>query len=142
MVLTRIRLVRGFNSDTDDLTISEVPNALVLYNPVVDNGPGGFGYKMIGERYKDFSPLHNVHAGDPPTISFLGTEDVLIPVETMEYFITIMERVGSRSDLHLYQEQAHGFYNHRRSLEFYEKTLITTDEFLQSLGFLEIDVKN
>lgn len=129
-------MTNGFDDSLDDLSISPVPNALVLYNPVADNGPGGFGYNRIGEAYKDFSPLHNVQGGNPPTISFLGTKDALIPVETLQYFKAIMERVGSRSDLHLYKNQEHGFFNRRRSIKFYKKTLRATDEFVQSIGFI------
>ena len=35
--------------NTDDLSVSCIPNALVLFNPVIDNGPGGYGFEKIGE---------------------------------------------------------------------------------------------
>lgn len=129
-------LIDGYNDPMDNLGISCKPSALVLFNPVIDNGPGGYGFERIGGAYKDFSPLHNIQEGAPPTIIFLGTNDDLIPVETMEYYQTIMERVGSRCELHLYEGQPHGFFNYR-NFEFYESTLRKTDEFLQSLGYLE-----
>jgi len=94
-------LVTSFNEGSDQLSYSSVPNALVLFNPVIDNGPGGYGYERIGEAYKDFSPLHNIREGAPPTIFFLGTQDKLIPVETARYYKTVMEKVGSRCDLSL-----------------------------------------
>ena len=75
-------LIHDYNESTDDLSQSCVPNALVLYNPVIDNGPGGYAYSRIGDAYKNFSPLHNIKEGAPPTILFLGTKDRLIPVET------------------------------------------------------------
>ena len=74
--------VEGLNDTDDDLSVSPVPNALVLFNPVYDNGPNGYGYDRIGDRYKEISPIHNISEGAPPTIVFLGTEDELIPVET------------------------------------------------------------
>jgi len=126
----------GFNEGTDDLSFSCVPNALVLYNPVMDNGPGGYGYERIGEAYKDFSPLHNIREGAPPTIMFLGTEDVLIPVETARYYKTVMEKVGSRCELCLYEGEGHGFFNYGRS-EHYDSTVKAADRFLVSLDFLE-----
>ena len=129
-------LIDGYNDPSDDLSISCKPSALVLFNPVIDNGPGGYGYERIGDAYKDFSPLHNILEGAPPTIIFLGTNDDLIPVETMEYYQTVMEKVGSRCELHLYEGQPHGFFNYR-NFEFYESTVRKTDEFLQSLGYLE-----
>jgi len=118
------------------LTVSCKPNALVLFNPVVDNGPGGYGFERIGNAYKDFSPLHNIEKGAPPTIFFLGTSDKLIPVETARYYQKVMEKVGSRCELYLYDGQSHGFFNYRNT-EFYKKTVLAADEFLQSLGYLE-----
>lgn len=128
-------LVSGFNDDKDDLAISPIPNALLLFNPVIDNGPGGYGFERIGEAYKEFSPLHLIRKGAPPTLFLLGTQDNLVPVATAEYYKTVMEKVGSRCDLLLYEDQPHGFFNYR-NFEFYEKTLLAADGFLQSLGYL------
>jgi acetyl esterase len=128
-------LISGFNEDAEDASTSCVPNALVLFNPVVDNGPGGYGYERIGDYYKDFSPLHNIKKGAPPTIIFLGTADKLIPVETAEYYKTVMEKVGSRCDLYLYEGQGHGFFNFKYP-EYYNKTVFQADKFLNSLGYL------
>lgn len=129
-------LIDGYNEPTDDLEVSCKPNALVLFNPVIDNGPGGYGYNRIMEQYPDFSPLHNIKEGAPPTILFLGTEDRLIPVETVEYYKMVMEKVGARCDLHLYEGQGHGFFNYK-NVEYYEKTVTEADLFLQSLGWLD-----
>jgi acetyl esterase/lipase len=129
-------LTSAYNASSDDTTVSCLPNALVLFNPVIDNGPGGYGFDRIGEAYPDFSPLHNIRKGAPPTIVFLGTEDPLIPVETGEYFAKVMERVGSRCDLHLYEGQKHGFFNYTNFV-YYRRTVVEADVFLQSLGYLK-----
>lgn len=128
-------LTSAHNAASDDITVSCIPNALVLFNPVFDNGPGGYGFDRIGEAYPGFSPLHNIRPGAPPSIVFLGTEDPLIPVETGEYFAKVMERVGSRCDLHLYEGQKHGFFNYN-NFEYYRCTAVEADVFLQSLGYL------
>lgn len=130
-------LIGMYNESTDDLSISSVPNALVLFNPVIDNGPGGYGYARIGNRYKDFSPLHNIRKGAPPTLILLGTKDRLIPVETVQYYQKVMEKVGSRCDLRLYQGENHGFFNYNRGLDLYGKTVLEADEFLVSLDYLK-----
>ena len=129
-------LIEGFNDPNDDLSISTKPSALVLFNPVIDNGPGGYGFERIGEQFKDFSPLHNIREGAPPTVIFLGTKDELIPVETMNYYQTVMKKVGSRCDLFLYEGQPHGFFNFKNP-EYFEKTIREADRFLQSTGFLK-----
>ena len=128
-------VIEGFNEEGEDLSVSCIPNALVLFNPVFDNGPGGYGYERIGEHYKDFSPLHNIRVGMPPAIVFLGTEDKLIPVETARYFKTVMEKIGSRCDLYLYEGEGHGFFNYR-NYEMYVDTRDKADEFLNSTGFI------
>ncbi len=133
-------LIADYNENTDDLKISSIPNALVLFNPVIDNGPGGYGYSRIGDAYKNFSPLHNITEGAPPTILFLGTKDRLIPVETAKYYQLVMEKVKSKFELHLYDEQGHGFFNYK-NFEYYKKTVIEADKFLQSLGYLEKEPK-
>lgn len=46
-----------------------------------------------------------------------------------------MEKVGSRSDLQIYGRQAHGFFNYK-NLAYYKQTVLETDTFLQSLGYL------
>lgn len=131
-------LVDGYNGNTDDSSINCKPNALVLFNPVVDNGPAGYGYERVGNAYKDFSPLHNIKKGTPPTIFFLGTKDRLIPVETAQYYKTAIERVGSRCDLSLYEGEDHGFFNLNK-FDNYQKTVFETDIFLQDLGFIKKD---
>jgi acetyl esterase len=127
-------LISGYNEKTDDLSVSCVPKGLVLFNPVIDNGPGGYGYERIGAGYKNFSPLHNIQKGAPPTIIFLGTKDKLIPVETMKYYQTVMQKVGSRCELFLYDGQDHGFFNQK---EYQDKTMVEADTFLTGLGFLK-----
>jgi acetyl esterase/lipase len=129
-------LIEEYNEDSDDLSVSCVPKALVLFNPVIDNGPGGYGFERIGSEYKNFSPLHNLKKGTPATIIFLGTNDNLIPVETAEYYKTVMEKVGSRCDLKLYEGEGHGFFNYNK-FDNYKKTVFAADQFLQSLGYLD-----
>lgn len=129
-------LTTDYNEDTDDLSFSCIPNALVLFNPVIDNGPGGYGYERIGDKYKSFSPLHNIKKDAPPTIIFLGTNDHLIPVEAAHYYKKVTEKVGSTCELYLYENQGHGFFNYKYS-KYYKKTVYEADKFLQSLGYIE-----
>ena len=129
-------LINDYNEISDNKSTSCIPNALVLYNPVIDNGPGGYGYNKIGEAYKNFSPLHNIREGMPPAIIFLGTNDQIIPVETAKYFQKAMEKVKSQCVLKLYEGQGHGFFNYK-NLENYKKTVFETDAFLQSIGYLK-----
>ena len=122
----------------DDKTISARPNALVLFNPVYDNGPKGYGYNRVKDRYKEISPMHNINKGMPPAIVFLGTKDKLIPVDTAKAFQAKMRKVESRSELMLFDGAAHGFFNFGRGdSSAYRKTVQAMDVFLASLGYLK-----
>jgi acetyl esterase/lipase len=128
--------VAGFDEAGEDLRIRSRPDALVLFNPVFDNGPGGFGYHRVKEYWSEFSPMHNISESTPPTIVFLGTKDEYIPAVAAQKYKGLMDQVGRRCDLHLYEEQPHGFFNIDRENGYYEKTKMEMDRFLLSLGFL------
>ena len=121
----------------EDSGISAKADALLLFNPVFDNGPGGYGHERVKARYQEISPLHNLAAGAPPTVVFLGTKDRFVPVATAERYKAKSEAVGSRCDLHLYESQTHGFFNKSRSGEHFYLTVCAMDRFLASLGWLQ-----
>lgn len=121
-----------FNEPDEDTSISCKPQALVLFNPVFDNSEKGYGFDRVQEYWQDFSPMHNLKRGTPPTVVFLGTKDELIPVATAEEYKKIMDTNNDRCDLHLYQDQPHGFFNVAK----YAETLAEMDSFLVSLGWL------
>jgi acetyl esterase/lipase len=130
--------VKLFEELGQNTAISSKPNALVLFNPVFDNGPEGYGHDRVKEHWRAFSPMHNIDENTPPTIVFLGTKDKLIPVSTAETYKDLMAKSGRRCDLHLYEGQPHGFFNYRKGKNtYYYQTVIETDKFLTSLGFLE-----
>ena len=62
--------VLGLEGANENLSISSVPNALVLFNPVYDNSKNGYGFRKMEGRHLEISPLHNITKGAPPTIVF------------------------------------------------------------------------
>jgi len=130
--------VKTFEEPGEDTAISSKPNALVLFNPVYDNGPEGYGHDRVKEHWRAFSPMHNIDEDTPPTIVFLGTKDKLIPVSTAEKYKDLMAKSRRRCDLHLYEGQPHGFFNYRDGKNtYYDQTVIEADKFLASLGYLQ-----
>jgi len=136
-VAAAVAMVPGLDAEGDDLSVSCMPDALVLFNPVYDNGPGGFGYAKLKDRYREISPMHNLKQGMPPTIVFLGDQDRLIPVSTAEKFRDRMRALGNRSELLVYPGQPHGFFNQGKPGDGYSTTLAEMDRFLVSLGWIE-----
>ncbi len=129
---------KGFEEPGEDKNVSSRPNALVLFNPVYDNGPTGYGQDRVKEHWREFSPMHNIDKHSPPTIVFLGTKDKLIPVATAEKYKALMTAAGGRCELFLYEDQPHGFFNYRGGKsKYYHLTVIEADKFLASLGYLK-----
>lgn len=123
-----------FDEQTDALDISCRPNALVLFNPVYDNSQQGYGYDRVKEYWKDISPMHNLSKATPPTIVFLGTKDKLIPVSTAKTYQSKLDKLNVQNELHLYENQPHGFFNKGES---FLDTVEKMDKFLTGLGYLQ-----
>ena len=119
--------------------LSSKANALLLFNPVYDNGEKGFGHDRAKQWFPAISPAHNITADDPPTIVFLGSKDALIPVSTAEKFDRDLKAAGVKSELWIYEGQPHGFFNERKSQESFLDTVLKMDDFLVSLGWLKGD---
>ncbi|GAB4141710.1 MAG: alpha/beta hydrolase [Planctomycetaceae bacterium] len=132
-----VGMIEGLDSAQDDLAISAKSNAMILFNPVYDNGPGGWGHARVGKRYKKFSPFHNVSKDDPPALVFLGSADKLIPVKTAEKFEAAMKKAGVRCETMIFPGKPHGFFNYGRDgNKPYYQTVVAMDKFLTSLGWL------
>lgn len=133
-----IGMVDGGDDPADDMSVSAKSNAMALFNPVYDNGPGAWGSKRVGDRYHEFSPRHNISRDDPSAIVFFGTEDVATPISTVDAFRLSMNQAGVRCDVVLFQGKEHGFFNHgKHDNRPYYETMLATDVFLTSLGWLE-----
>lgn len=128
----------GLEEPGEPTEVSSKPNALALFNPVYDNGPGGWAHERAKPWFPAISPAHNITKDDPPTIVFLGTEDKLIPVETAEKFQKKQKDVGIESELHLYEGEPHGFFNLKKgSPENFKDTVMKLDKFLVGIGYLD-----
>jgi len=134
-----VGLLPGMNDPNDDLNISARAHALVLFNPVYNNGPGkqGWSHARCGDDYKKYSPAHAITKDAPPTLVFLGTKDKLIPVATAEAFRDEMTKLDCRSELVLFEGEGHGFFNYGKGGgKAFRKTVRAMDEFFISLGYL------
>lgn len=133
-----VGMVDGQDDPQDETAVSAKSQALVLFNAVFDNGPDGWGQKRVGDRYREFSPFHNISPDDPPAIVFLGSKDALVPVATAETFQRSMEKAGVDCEVKIFEGMPHGFFNHGKydNRPYYE-TVLAMDKFLGSLGWLD-----
>jgi acetyl esterase/lipase len=125
----------GFDAKGENTNISTRANALLLFNPVLDNGPdGGWGHEKVKDIWQIISPAHNITAPVPPMIFMLGTSDNLIPISTAERFEKNVKAAGGTCDLRLYKDAKHGFFN---TEPFFSQTRDAMVDFLKSLGWIE-----
>ena len=128
-------MVDGMDDPADDLKVSPKANRLVLFTPVFDNGSeGGYGAARIGDRFKEFSPAHNITSNAPPTVVFLGSRNNLISLAVLERFKANMTKASVRCDTHVYKGQPYGFFN---QYPYKTATLMEVDSFLASFGWLK-----
>jgi len=113
------------------------PNLLILFNPVYDNSPEGYGQDRLGDRWREASPAHNLHGDMPPTLVLLGEKDHLIPVATARRVADELDRLHVPNRLLVYEGGDHGFFNFgRHDNRFYHPTLEETLRFLSEHEWL------
>lgn len=129
--------LKGCNETGDDLSISCIPAALVLFNPVANNGPKGYGYNRVKDYWETFSPYHNIDQDTPPTLIMLGSKDKLFTSEMAQDYKAKMEKNGKRCDLIVYEGEDHAFFNIDKTEKLHFQTMKEMDVFLKSLNFLK-----
>lgn len=138
-------VIKAYDCPEDDLSVSPVPNALLLYNPACDNSPEGYGHERIADDWKKFSPMENLEGKVPPTLILLGEHDGVFTPERAAVYQDRMQANGNRCELIVYPDQRHGFYNLDRKKHGFDKeknrkyflaTLTEVDRFLESLGYI------
>ena len=134
----------------EDDNVSSVPNALVLYNPVISTALadgvtpyGGDTNETLMKRLglKDpatLSPYHNIRKGLPPTLVLHGKADTTVPYSTAEAYVKEATKTGLRAELNGYDDMPHGFFNlGRYDNKMFLATVTRMHEFLGSLGYVK-----
>ena len=124
-------VLKSFDEPSEDRSISSKPNALVLFNPVVDTANA----EAFAGRGLEGSPLHNLTADLPPTLIQHGRADTLVPYSTVEQCCAKAKSLGATCELVGYDEAGHGFFN-TPGPRWHEPTLAEADRFLTARGYL------
>jgi acetyl esterase/lipase len=127
-------IAKSVEADGDDLSISTIPQAMILFNPVLSFDHEQIIGRINGDKElaRKISPTLHLDKTSPPALILFGTKDRL-KVFGDEYWQKA-EALGVRADKYLAEGQGHGFFN---KPPWRERTLIAADKFLASLGFLK-----
>jgi acetyl esterase len=136
---------KEYDSPSDPPDQSCVPNALILFDPVVDltdpqpGGKFGPGRFASAQAARQASPLRRVRSKLPPMLLMHGTADRLLPFEATRSFVRRMRRWFRRNDCRLipYEGCGHSFFNFNVDPKWFETTLNQADQFLVEKGILE-----
>jgi acetyl esterase len=151
--------IQDFDNPTDNISISAVPNAMLLFNPIVDMTEGGWiKFAIAGpalaknpspetlkpspeklELAKKLSPIFNVRPNQPPTLLMHGLDDKVVTPEQARRFASAMKNAGNRCDLILLEKTGHAFVvaKWKASESVVVSAIRTADDFLVSLGYLD-----
>ena len=123
----------GLDAKDEDASVSSKPNALVLFNPVLDlRNLGRHGAGLADETLKAISPNLHVAKDTPPAVLFYGTKDKFL--EHGRAMLARSKEAGNRVELWTADGQPHAFFNRP---PWKQLTLIEADKFLVSLGYLK-----
>ena len=89
------------------------PDALLLWYPVIDNGPDGYGPPEVKARYKEFSPFHQNLEKAPPTLILLGTRDAYLSTKRAGEFQNAMRAAGRQCEVKWFEGAVHPIYPYR-----------------------------
>jgi acetyl esterase len=114
--------------------ISPVPDALVLFYPVIDTSADGYGQKKIGDRWRELSPVEHVRSCLPPTLVLHGDGDTVTPHVGAVRFHQRMLASGNDCILITQPGGVHGYFVF--DLALYDEMLRQVIGFLRARGLI------
>ena len=132
-------LVEGLDAKDEDKSVSSRPDALVLFNPVVDLTNLGDAASKVPvpsnrDAAREISPILYLKKDSAPCIFFYGTSDRFFAQG--QAFLAKAKEVGARVELYSADGMPHGFFN---KSPWTEITARQADEFLAGLKYLKGD---
>lgn len=135
-------IIKGQEEAGEDLKVSSLPNAMILFNPVLDTTKNGYGAgRFSAEQQTTLSPNHHIRKGLVPTLVLHGTADTTVPFENAQRFERLMKNAGNDCWLVAFDGATHGFFNgmffrpKTKILKPYQKCIEESEAFLDRLGF-------
>lgn len=132
-------LIEGVEDDKY-LKVSSVPNAMILYNPVLNTTSKGYGAGWFVGKETELSPVHHVRPNLPPVLLLHGSIDKTVPYQNAVDFTDAMVKEGNICQLETFEGEGHGFFNTplfkaECKESDYQRCLSTSLQFLEEIGF-------
>jgi acetyl esterase/lipase len=115
-----------YKEDSEDGTISSVPNAVIALAPAVDLGQDNYFKRLLRGKAsaKECSPIEHIQHLDISILIIQGTSDEILPVQYTKDFVSAMKKAGNDIELHLYPEGNHCFfYETNKGQDYYRKII-------------------
>lgn len=124
-------MLPNFEHHDDDFTVSCRPNRLILISPVLDTGPGGFGYNRVRDYAEAFSLEAHFSNEMPQTLILLGNNDEITSVKVAGRFQQGMKDQGVSCQLGVLNGANHSFFLNKINKSGYEWAMVEIKSFLE-----------
>lgn len=127
-------MVEPFEDSSNAVSLSCVPDALVLFNGGVESQPLTALFPELAADLALVSPLHHIKPHLPPALFFHGTLDENVPYESVSRFVQQMKINGNFCELVSFEGMSHGFFNYGKHGNIpYHRTLNEMEHFLKEI---------
>ncbi|MEK5476124.1 alpha/beta hydrolase [Paenibacillus sp. FSL R5-0407] len=128
--------IEHFNDPNDDVQISSVPDAMIIFNGGVNSKPLIDLFPELADELLISLPIYHIKEGLPPSLLFHGTNDLNIPLQDIIAFTDTSKRIGNSIKLVTFEGMGHGFFNFGAHDNIpYHRTLLEMETFLKDLDF-------
>lgn len=144
----------GFDDPQDDLAVSAVPDAAILYNPITDLTDGPWWYAVdhapakgekvsapsadVLKRARALSPMFHIPHPCPPMLVMHGLNDHIVSPDQSRRIAKAMQAAGNACELQLVEGAKHAFVCTRYTapLPMVVSAIRAADTFLVARGIL------
>lgn len=125
--------ITDFDEPLEDLSVSSVPNALVLWSPTLTRNDNG-ETSIVPEGYtiEDLTPATYLRDGLPQAAFMVGTEDnIANPDDAVELFEAAYRAAGNESEFLLIDGADHFFLDP----DHFAQMVVWASDYLQKIGY-------
>lgn len=113
------------------------PDAVLLYNPMLDLAPGMPDHGPVAPHWRALSPQHHLSAATSPTLVMSGDQDPEVAVATVQRHVQTLQGLGVQAKAVIYPGAGHGFFNPRGwQPSWFNQTNREVWRFLAELGWV------